>query len=197
MATPVNTNLLPMPKLFSYVVDHDHGFAPNPLGGMCSLAKCKFGWNKRNIVELAEVGDWVAGTGGANTKKCSGNGTLLYAMRVDQKLPLAGYFDLYGDRIDAKKDCAVTGRYAFISRHFFYFGRNAIDIDEIPQHNLVHRFEKKGPGFRRDFPEDFVSSFATWIEKTFKKGRHGAPCQPFASVSPKGCPAKVKRKRVC
>ncbi|HEV8071318.1 MAG TPA: hypothetical protein VGP76_26630 [Planctomycetaceae bacterium] len=52
-----------MTKPFSYVVDHDLGFAPNPSGGFCSLAKCKFGSAKRNIVEMAEEGDWIAGTG--------------------------------------------------------------------------------------------------------------------------------------
>ena len=44
-----------MAKLFSYVVDHDYGFAPNPFGGFCTLAKCKYGTTKRNIVELAEA----------------------------------------------------------------------------------------------------------------------------------------------
>ncbi len=57
-----------MPKLYSYVVDHDYGYAPCPFGG-CTLAKCKYGTIKcktgtrRNIVELAEEGDWIAGLG--------------------------------------------------------------------------------------------------------------------------------------
>jgi len=48
-----------MPRLFSYVVDHDYGFAPNPSGGFCTLAKCKYkkeGKQRRNIVELAGRG---------------------------------------------------------------------------------------------------------------------------------------------
>ena len=186
-----------MPRLFSYVVDHDHGFAPNPSGGMCSLAKCKFGGSKKNIVELAEVGDWITGTGGANTTKSSGNGTLIYAMRVDERLTLAEYFNLHGDRVDAKRDCAVTGRYALISHHFFYFGRNAIDINEIPDDNLDHLFEKKGPGFRSDFTDEFVADFASWLNTTFKRGRHGPPCLPLPNISVKGCPTMVKRKRDC
>lgn len=40
-----------MATLFSFVVNHDYGFAPNPFGG-CKLAKCKHGSKKRNIVEL-------------------------------------------------------------------------------------------------------------------------------------------------
>lgn len=72
-----------MPKLFACVVDHDLGFAPNPFGGICTLAKCKFGGKKRNIIELAEVGDWIAGTGAADIRKSAGHGKLIYAMRVD------------------------------------------------------------------------------------------------------------------
>ena len=44
--------------LFSYVVRWDHGFAPNPFHGVCSLATCKPGIRKK-----AMVGDWVLGTG--------------------------------------------------------------------------------------------------------------------------------------
>ena len=54
-----------MSALFSYVVDRDLGFAPNPYGGFCTLAHCKFSISgKKKIVELAKIGDWIAGTGG-------------------------------------------------------------------------------------------------------------------------------------
>ena len=101
-----------MPKLFSYVVDHDLGFAPNPFGGFCSLAKCKYGtirrnngMMKRNIIETAEEGDWIAGTGGADLTKSAGHGKLIYAMRVDEKIPLAEYCQaMIGNRIDAEHE---------------------------------------------------------------------------------------------
>lgn len=53
-------------KLYSYVVDHNHGFAPNLFGMYCTLVHCKFAKprGKRNLVEIANVGDWVLGTGG-------------------------------------------------------------------------------------------------------------------------------------
>lgn len=71
-------------KLFSYVVDHDNGFAPNPYYGVCTLAHCKFGRKGyKNAVELAKVGDWVVGTGGKG-KKSAGHGKLIYAMRKDR-----------------------------------------------------------------------------------------------------------------
>lgn len=33
--------------LFSYIVRWDHGFAPNPFHGICSLATCKPGIRKK------------------------------------------------------------------------------------------------------------------------------------------------------
>jgi hypothetical protein len=62
-----------MATLFSYVVDHDLGFAPNPASGYCTLVHCKFGGHRtrRNIVELANEGDWLIGTGGGS-KESSG-----------------------------------------------------------------------------------------------------------------------------
>ncbi len=112
-----------MAKLFSYVVEHDHGFAPNPCDGLCTLAKCKYGshgW--KNIIELAEENDWVAGTGGANLKKSAGHEKLIYAMKVDKKLPLGEYCRRYRERIDAEHEVDERSRYSLLSRHFFYFG---------------------------------------------------------------------------
>jgi hypothetical protein len=86
-----------MAKYFSYVVDHDYGYAPCPFGGVCTLAKCKYGsikcksGTRRNIVELAEEGDWIAGTGGVDLDKSAGHGKLIYAMRVDEKITLREY----------------------------------------------------------------------------------------------------------
>jgi hypothetical protein len=187
-----------MPKLFSYVVEHDRGFAPNPFGGMCTLAKCKHRNNKRNIVEMAEIGDWIAGTGGADLSKSAGHGKLIYAMRVDKKISLAEYcLDYNGKRVDAEHEVMRDERRALISNHFYYFGRNAIDISEIPSKHLNHAFEKKGPGYRRDFSEEFVEDFASWLETTFRKGRHGDPCKPLSAVSRQRCQSQVMRRRPC
>lgn len=186
-----------MPILFSYVVDHDLGYAPNPFGGFCTLAKCKYGSKQRNIVERAKGGDWIAGTGGADLAKSAGHGKLIYAMRVDKKIPLAEYCRANsGNRIDAKHDeVVVDGRYALISRHFFYFGRNAIDISEIPRKHLLHPFEKKGLGYRCDFTEEYVEEFASWLEATFRVGVHGPPCKLHSDLRTPECPTKVRRKR--
>lgn len=84
-----------MVKVYSYVVDHDNGYGPNPYFGLCTLCRCKYrkrrDVKRRNIVELAEVGDWVIGTGGAS-KQSAGHGRLVYAMRVDEKPTRWKYF---------------------------------------------------------------------------------------------------------
>lgn len=62
-----------MPTLFSYVVDHDYGFAPCPVDGFCTLAKCTYGSkNRKNILEMAQKGDWIAGTGGQTSVRALG-----------------------------------------------------------------------------------------------------------------------------
>jgi len=186
-----------MPRLFSYVVHHDHGYAPNPTGGFCSLAKCKYGTRRPNIIELAEKGDWIAGTGGANLEISAGHGKLIYAMRVDDKMPLADYCRADKGRVDAKHDIPEEGRFALVSRHFFYFGRNAIDISEIPQEHLGQDFEKRGPGHRSDFSLEFIEDFTSWLEATFRRGVHGLPCKPLADFAAPICKPKVKRKKGC
>lgn len=61
-------------KLHSYVVARDFGFAPNPFFGFCTLATCK-----PNIRSVAQIGDWVVGTGSKTRKR---EKHVVYAMRV-------------------------------------------------------------------------------------------------------------------
>ena len=63
-------------RLFTYIVARDYGFAPNPFGGVCTLATCK-----PKIRRTASVGDWIAGI--ASKKYCRVP-SLLYMMRVDE-----------------------------------------------------------------------------------------------------------------
>jgi len=151
--------------LFSYVVDHDLGYAPNPVGGLCTLAYCKFSQSgKRNLVEMAEEGDWVVGTGG-QSHESAGNGKLIYAMRVTRKIPLVRYLTSpqYADRADRfENDQNTHGRFALISNDFCYFGQNAIDVARIPSRHLTHPFEKL--------------DFEDWLRAEFTPGVHGEPC---------------------
>ena len=179
-------------KLYSYVVDHDTGHAPNPYFGVCTLCRCKFREDlrkRKNVVELAQKGDWIVGTGGANTKKSAGNGKLVYAMCVDGKLTREEY---YADDQLAEKKPLKTGSYAqkqgdnlapandferheqfvLVSRHFYYFGAKAIRIP-----NRFTDLEKRVRGFKNNFDPAYIGRFVKWLNGRFRPGKHGRPCQ--------------------
>jgi hypothetical protein len=48
-----------MGSVYIYAVSYDLGFAPNPFGGLCSLACCK-----PQIRDRARLGDWIIGLTG-------------------------------------------------------------------------------------------------------------------------------------
>src|SRR4051794_22002633 len=70
--------------VFTYVVEHDLGFAPNPFHGFCSLACCK-----PRIREKARLGDYILGTGAVKPKL---RGYLTYWMQVDEIVPFDEYW---------------------------------------------------------------------------------------------------------
>jgi hypothetical protein len=178
------------PTIYSYVVEHDNGHAPNPYFDFCTLCRCKYRiqpTGRKNIVELAKEGDWIVGTGGASDRSAQ-HGKLIYAMRVDEKITRGEYFD---DRRFAAKRRAANGAYertrgdnewpkskferneqfALVSSHFYYFGAKAIDIPERFKH-----FEKKGPGFRSHFDQTDIHQFLRWLTKRRRLGKQGEPC---------------------
>jgi hypothetical protein len=73
------------PRVFSYVVRYDYGFAPNPFEGYCTMATCK-----PQIRRAASVGDWVLGTGSADKGLA---GQLVYVMQVDEILTFDQYWE--------------------------------------------------------------------------------------------------------
>lgn len=75
-----------MPTLFSYCLRYDLGSAPNPFWGTCTLAICK-----PRIRQRAQVGDWVVGTGSAASPVQNYHTSVVYAMRVTEKLTMEGY----------------------------------------------------------------------------------------------------------
>ena len=166
-----------MAKLFSYVVAEDKGFAPNPTGGYCTLANCKCrreGIGRRNVVELANVSDWIVGTGGADKRKSSGHGTLIYAMKVEENLTLKEYYKdkRFKDRKgNVPEQSHRTDTSALISRHYWYFGKKKVCIPKKFQ-----PLEKKGRGFKSNFNEEFIKDFTKWLEHNNKKGESGKSC---------------------
>ena len=75
-----------MPTLFSYCIPYDDGAAPNPFWGLCTLVICKPG-----IRKVAQVGDWVVGTGSKRSPIGDIGGQVVYAMCVSQVLTMREY----------------------------------------------------------------------------------------------------------
>ena len=73
------------PRLFSYILARDYGFAPNPFFGVCTLATCK-----PKIRQTASIGDWIIGTG---SSKYGRQGYLIFAMRVTETMTFNEYWD--------------------------------------------------------------------------------------------------------
>jgi hypothetical protein len=71
-------------RLHSYVVARDYGFAPNPFFGICTLATCK-----PRIRSVAQINDWVVGTG---SKKRKRQKQIVYAMRVTGAMTFKQYW---------------------------------------------------------------------------------------------------------
>ena len=162
-----------VPTLYSYVVAADSGVAPNPLGGMCSLVVCK-----PEIRLHATVGDWVAGTGAGERQ-----GRLVYAMRVTDKMTMGEYYTRFPDRADALYDFTydpphqreegphgakdydrdIRGKYALLSDHFYYFGK---DAPTLPEH--LRGMVKSGRGHRSVSNAPYVEPFISWVEHTYE-----------------------------
>jgi hypothetical protein len=158
---------------------------------MCTLCRCKFRKKKgkpKNVVDLAQVGDWVVGTGGKNRQRSAGHGKIVYAMRVDKKISREEYHRRYRrQRSDAKdkpkNEFERMEQFALLSYlpNFFYFGRQAIDI---PREHVIAHLEKRGPGFRRDFEEPEIRRFVSWLKRNRTPGRTGDPCMKDDACPP-------------
>ncbi len=86
--------------LFSYVTRWDHGFAPNPFFGVCTLATCK-----PDIRKKAAAGDWIVGTGGTGRPT---RGRVIFVMRVTE---VSTFDDYWRDERFKRKRPIVEGSY--------------------------------------------------------------------------------------
>jgi len=154
-------------------------------------------------VELAEQGNWIVGTGGADLTKSSGHHTIVYAMKVEGKLTRGEYFRIRafackkpsghkadyqasGDNLRPANKFEAEEQYVLISKkHFYYFGDKAI---RIPQDRFPH-LEKRGPSFRSDFDAEYIRRFEKWIT-SYKLGKHGDPCKKHSAEARRGAKCK-------
>lgn len=114
-------------KIYSYVVHHDYGLAPNPFGKYCTLTVCKTKIRKSNNLQ---IGDWIIGTGSKNIEDITGQkciNHLIYAMKVSEKILIEDYWNderfqykkpiingslssMYGDNIYFKNEDGTWGQ---------------------------------------------------------------------------------------
>jgi hypothetical protein len=204
------------PRLYSYVVKVDKGFAPNPFGGYCTLAACTPNHQGARV----EPGDWIMGNG----DKATGQ-RLIYAMRVSEILEFDDYY--HDPRFSAKKPrrdgdwenrcgdniyfIGETGRYeqaftcshndahylekdtkyprVFISDHFYYFGEKAPDIP-AELGDLI----RDSQGCKKNHPPELVAGFIAWLERSYRPGRLGRPRNADYGSTAR-CEARPARKR--
>lgn len=195
------------PELYSYIVSHDSGFAPNPFYGFCTLACCK-----PNIRRTAREGDYVVGLGPKGSH-------VVYAMRVTRVMGLNDYWERFpvkradkkaggvkavGDNIyRVKAGVRIVGddiyhqdnvdswsqaksQHSKKDRRTDIGGRNALisrdfvywgGKGEPLPSNL--RGIVGGRGHRSKANRKFVAPFIKWFEAQ-EKGRLGEPTTPAA-----------------
>lgn len=117
-------------NVFSYKLEHDYGLAPNPFGGICTLAVCKS--QIRNNPNLTN-GDWVVGLG----SKALGNfHHLIYAMQVEEKISFNEYWK--DKRFDMKKPVINGSLVQMYGDNFYHFDEKS---NEWIQENSAHSLE--------------------------------------------------------
>ena len=173
-------------RLFSYVVAHDYGFAPNPDSGYCTLACCK-----PRIRKSAKKGDWIVGLSPARF----GPPKLCYVMRVSEKVTFDQYYHV--KRFQGRRDNIYhrlpNGRYeqllndyhnlenykrdtqtdwVLMGSLFWYFGQQMI---EPPKHLLGSDIFKRCRDRRKITDPEAIKGFVTWLANAYRVGVHSTP----------------------
>ena len=190
--------------IFSYVVEHDLGFAPNPFHGVCTLACCKPGIRKK-----AEVGDHVLGLGAAKPKL---QGHITYWVRIDEivtfdeywsdprfqrKKPVMGGTTLlrYGDNIyhrDVKNEFRQEDSFHSLEDGSISVGnrnRDTAKTDKvligrefcywgraaIKLPDALKCFDIRSQGHKSRFSQEQISALLRWLAEHPKRGYLGEP----------------------
>jgi hypothetical protein len=154
-----------MAKHYIYRVDHDRGFAPNVEYGICTLCGCKI----NTIESWAQKGSWVIGVGGNGTGKSN---KLIYAMEVKQVLSRAEFRARYRRKSTYLRGKAISAANVLLSRKFYYFGDNAIDLPKELRHIVI-----RGRGCKRVSDEDILK-LSKYLKREHTCGTRGRPNNP-------------------
>lgn len=151
-----------MSKNYVYRMDHDTGFAPNVEYNLCTLSGCK----RTTVEKWAEKGSWVIGIGGNNTGKAN---KLIYVMKVDENLPYKEFRKKYPIKSKYLNPKAA-GTNVLVSKEFYYFGNQAIDLPPDLKHIIIDR-----QGCKRVSDKD-VSKLVKYVKSQgFSRGKTGNP----------------------
>lgn len=120
--------------IYSYVIEHDFGLAPNPFGRYCTLAVCKPKIRKSSKLK---IGDWILGTGSkaieVSTGKKSLRSKLIYAMQVTEKITFDDYWS--DPRFQYKKPKMNGSRVTMFGDNFYHKDENGNWIQEDSAHS--------------------------------------------------------------
>jgi hypothetical protein len=161
-------------------MDHDTGFAPHVVQGVCALCGCK----TSTVEAWARPGSWVVGIGGKRTHRPD---LLIYAMKVKSTQSVA----------ELRRHSPHLVRYLrgrkilpsariLLSHYFYYFGDNAIRLPPALQSLIIRR-----QGCKRVTDETIGRLDAYLVAQKSSPGKHGAPnnaqTHPTANCACKPC----------
>ncbi len=119
-------------KVYSYLVEHDLGLAPNPFGQYCTLAVCKPKIRKSGKLQL---GDWIIGTGSKALEETSNRKVrnhLIYAMEVSEIISLEEYWN--DNRFQYKKPIMNGTLISMYGDNFYHLDEKGNWIQEDSAH---------------------------------------------------------------
>ncbi|MEP7137116.1 MAG: hypothetical protein ABI904_19490 [Chloroflexota bacterium] len=184
-------------RLCSYMVKYDTGLAPNPFWGYCTLAVCtpnhmgirlnKNDWivgvtikargNKllyaMKISEVLSFNEYYSDNRFESKKPVIGGewmqkvGDNMYYL--DEKGIWKQHRTIYHREIEIKKK-DLKHPLVFISKEFFYFGRNALNMPHDFGSLVINR-----QGCKLNHNETVVDNFIKWLYQSFEYGVYGNP----------------------
>lgn len=213
-------------SLYTYRLTVDSGDAPNPYGGICSLAICK-----PSIRRTCSVGDWIVGLVSKslvyNSKSSKEHvDRLLYAMKISHKMTFEEY-DIF-----CKKECNIklpnnarTGDCIYFKnankqyKQRLNYAHNLTNMSrdlengkyvifaeefyyfgknsiEIPK--IMEDIIIKGQGHQKYKNKDYIEIFEPWI-RTQKQGINGNPYMKMSKTfikNEKGCNSSCSSREV-
>lgn len=188
-----------MSRLFTYIVTHDTGAAPNPYWKVCTLVI-----GKPAIRRMARKGDWIVGLG---SKADGKDDHIVYAMKVTDVMTMEAYDEYCAKMLKGKipnwksmdyRECVGDCIYAFrgkkkpnirdsvhddanrlvdlggvnalLSARFYYFGDYPV---QLPEELLSIKYS--GKRHKVDANEPYVERFAEWISTFQRNTVYGDP----------------------